>query len=43
MTDIEAYVWEYPGPVPDISPDADLDTLIIAAERQYFLEKTRLD
>jgi len=43
MTDIEAYVWEYPGPVPDLSPDADLDTLIIAAERQDFLEKTRLD
>ncbi len=43
LKDIEAYVWEYPGPLPDLDPDADLDTLIIAAERQEFLARTQLD
>lgn len=40
---IEAYVWEYPEPVAGLAPDADIDTLLIEAERHDFLHNTRLD
>ncbi len=43
LKDIEAYVWEYPEPVSDVGPEADIDTLLIEAERREFLEKTQLD
>ncbi len=43
MKDIEAYVWEYPEPVEGLSPDADIDALILEAERREFFERTRLD
>ncbi len=43
LEDIEAYVWEYPEPVSGLGPDADIDTLLLEAERQDFLEQTRLD
>jgi hypothetical protein len=38
---IEAYVWEYPTPVP-VAPEDDLDDLLIKEEYVEFLEKTRL-
>ncbi|MCP4211475.1 MAG: hypothetical protein GY764_08345 [Halieaceae bacterium] len=38
---IEAYVWEYPSPVP-LHPDDDLDDLIIKQEYMEFLERTQL-
>ncbi len=43
LSDIEAYVWEYPEPVAGLDPNADIDTLLIEAERRDFLEQTRLD
>jgi hypothetical protein len=39
---IQAHVWEYPTPI-GLSADADLDELIITAERMEFLERTQLD
>ncbi|MBN1285430.1 MAG: universal stress protein, partial [Anaerolineae bacterium] len=39
---IEAHVWEYPTDV-DLSPDDDIDDILVKAERKAFLEKTRLD
>ncbi|MGQ9625858.1 MAG: hypothetical protein ACUVV0_03020 [Anaerolineae bacterium] len=39
---IEAYVWEYPTKVP-LTPDVDLDELLIKQEYVEFLEHTRLD
>lgn len=39
---IEAHVWEYPTDV-DLSPEDDIDDILIKAERKAFLEKTRLD
>jgi len=38
---IEAYVWEYPSLVP-LTPDDDLNDLLIKREYVVFLEKTRL-
>jgi len=38
---VEAYVWEYPTPVP-LSPGDDLDDLLIKEEYVEFLETTRL-
>jgi hypothetical protein len=43
LTKIEAHVWEYSRPVAGLSPDVDIDALLIEAERHDFLEKTRLD
>lgn len=43
IPDIEAYVWEYPPPVEGIDPDADIDTLLIAGERQHFFYTTNLN
>jgi hypothetical protein len=43
MPDIEAYVWEYPDPVAGLDSDTDIDTLLLEAGRQDFLEKTHLD
>jgi len=43
MHTIEAHVWEFPEPVAGVDPDADIDTLLLEAERREFLEKTRLD
>ncbi len=42
-THIESYVWEYPAPVEGLGSDTDIDTLLIEAERQDFLEQTHLD
>lgn len=42
VPDIEAFVWEYPSLVP-LSPDDDLDDLLIKQEYVTFLEKTRLN
>lgn len=43
LPDIESYVWEYPAPVEGLDSDADIDTLLIEAERREFLDRTRLD
>ncbi len=43
LTDIEAYVWEYPAPVNGQSEDLAIDDLLLEAERQDFLTETRLD
>ncbi len=43
MGAIEAYVWEFPAPVPGVDPEADIDTLLLEAERKEFLERTQLD
>ena len=42
VPDIEAFVWEYPSLVP-LSPDDDLDDLLIKRGYVAFLEKTRLN
>ena len=42
VPDIEAFVWEYPSLVP-LSPDDDLDDLLIKQGYVTFLEKTRLN
>jgi hypothetical protein len=42
VPDIEAFVWEYPSLVP-LSPDDDLDDLLIKRGYVSFLEKTRLN
>lgn len=42
VPDIEAFVWEYPSLVP-LSPDDDLDDLLIKQGYVAFLEKTRLN
>ena len=42
VTDIEAFVWEYPSLVP-LNPDDDLDDLLIKRGYVAFLEKTRLN
>ncbi|HLY28224.1 MAG TPA: hypothetical protein VKQ72_17895 [Aggregatilineales bacterium] len=42
-TDIEAYVWEYTDCIPDVGPNANIDTLLIEAERKDFVEQTCLD
>ena len=39
---IEAYVWEYPSLVP-LTPDDDLNDLLVKREYVVFLEKTRLN
>jgi hypothetical protein len=39
---IEAYVWEYPSLVP-LTPDDDLNDLLIKREYVVFLERTRLN
>lgn len=41
-THIQAYVTDFHSPVP-LSPDADLDSMIIKAEYADFLQLTRLD
>lgn len=41
LNDIEAYVWEYS--LPNLDPNADIDHLLIQAERQDFLRETNLD
>ncbi|MEP7286897.1 MAG: hypothetical protein ABI947_14160 [Chloroflexota bacterium] len=41
--DIEAYVWEYTEPLPDITPETDIDRFLIEAERLDFLNHTALD
>ncbi|MBN1965216.1 MAG: hypothetical protein JW910_11265 [Anaerolineae bacterium] len=41
--DIEAYVYEYPGPVDGLDNEADIDTILLEAERREFLERTHLD
>ncbi|MBN1965215.1 MAG: hypothetical protein JW910_11260 [Anaerolineae bacterium] len=43
LPDIEAYVWEYPQPVEGLGDEADIDTLLLEAERREFLEQTYLD
>ncbi len=43
MGTIEAYVWEFPAPVAGVDPEADIDTLLLEAERKEFLERTQLD
>lgn len=43
IPDIEAFVWEYPPPVDGIDPDSDIDTLLLAGERQHFFDDTNLD
>lgn len=40
---IEAFVWEYETPVGGVSPDAEIDDLIVKAEYRAFLDRTRLD
>jgi len=40
---IEAHVWEYFRPVAGLGPGADIDTLLLEAERSSFLQKTGLD
>ncbi len=40
---IEAYVWEYETPVGGLSPEGDIDDLIVKAEYRAFLDRTRLD
>lgn len=40
---IEAFVWEYPPPVEGLSPDADIDTMLLEMEKQDFFEDTQLD
>ncbi|MBW1789882.1 MAG: hypothetical protein JRK53_25250, partial [Deltaproteobacteria bacterium] len=42
VPDIEAFVWEYPSLVP-LSPDDDLDDLLIKQGYVAFLKKTRLN
>ena len=42
VPDIEAFIWEYPSMVP-LSPDDDLDDLLIKRGYVSFLEKTRLN
>ena len=42
VPDIEAFIWEYPSLVP-LSPDDDLDDLLIKQGYVSFLEKTRLN
>jgi hypothetical protein len=41
--DIEAHVWEYPEVAVGLTPDADIDTALLEAERRVFLAQTRLD
>jgi hypothetical protein len=41
--DIEAYVWEYTDPLPEVTPDMDIDTFLIEAERMDFFQHTNLD
>jgi hypothetical protein len=44
MTAVEAYVWEYTDALPsDCCSEDDIETLLLAAERQAFLEQTQLD
>jgi hypothetical protein len=43
LPELEAHVWEYLQPVAGLVPGVDIDTLLLEAERQEFLEKTRLD
>ncbi len=43
MNAIEAYVWEYPVPVAGLDSNTDIDTLLLEAERQDFLDQTNLD
>ncbi len=43
MRTIEAYVWEYETPVGGLSPDAEIDQLIVKAEYRAFLDHTSLD
>ncbi|NDJ86285.1 MAG: hypothetical protein GYB66_10395 [Chloroflexi bacterium] len=40
--DIEAYVWEYNVPLADVG-DTGIDDLLLKAERQEFLSRSRLD
>jgi hypothetical protein len=41
--DIEAYVWEYTDPLPQVTPEMDIDTFLIEAERMDFFQHTNLD
>ena len=41
--DIAAHVWEYPEGVVGLTPEVDIDTVLLEAERQAFLAQTRLD
>lgn len=43
MRTIEAYVWEYQTPTGGISPQVDVDELIVKAEYRAFLDRTGLD
>lgn len=43
MPTIEAHVWEYPIQLPDVDSESTVDDLLIAAEKQDFLESTGLD
>ncbi len=40
---IDAEVWEYADPVLQLAPHAEIEILLIEAERLQFLEQTRLD
>jgi hypothetical protein len=40
---IEAYVWEYTDALPPYRPDANIEELLIEAERIEFFEQTALD
>lgn len=43
LEDIEAFVWEYPEPPIELSPDMDVDSALLEWERADFLEKTKLN
>lgn len=43
IPDIEAYVWEYPPPIDGVDSDTDIDTWLIAGERQHFFDTTNLN
>lgn len=43
MNSIEAYVWEYTDALPAHSSQANIEQLLIEAERMEFLEQTQID
>ncbi len=43
IPDIEAYVWEYPEPVAGLGDEANIDSMLIEAEKQDFFDQTQLD
>jgi hypothetical protein len=43
LKEIEAHIWEYPELIEGVDGNADLDTILIEAQRRDFLEQTQLD